>query len=79
MVHLWILPGGRTQTIQLLNLVYQLNGVWMANRDRPVNGHRSKVSLHRDGKMVLTDAYGLIVWSINTSDVDVYRFPVPVQ
>nr|DAD26552.1 TPA_asm: hypothetical protein HUJ06_028020 [Nelumbo nucifera] len=45
--------------------------VWMANRDRPVNGRRSKVLLRRDGKMVLTDADGSIVWSTNTTGTGV--------
>lgn len=40
--------------------------VWMANRDRPVNGKRSKLSLHKNGNLVLTDAVGSIVWSTNT-------------
>ncbi|XP_010262649.1 PREDICTED: putative receptor protein kinase ZmPK1 [Nelumbo nucifera] len=41
--------------------------VWMANRDRPVNGRRSRISLRKDGTMVLTDADGSIVWSTNTT------------
>ncbi|XP_052176483.1 putative receptor protein kinase ZmPK1 isoform X2 [Diospyros lotus] len=38
----------------------------MANRDRPVNGERSKLVLHRNGNMVLADVDGSIVWSTNT-------------
>ncbi|KAK9123851.1 hypothetical protein Sjap_013453 [Stephania japonica] len=41
--------------------------VWMANRDHPVNGQRSRVSFRRDGVMVLTDLDGSIVWSTNAS------------
>ncbi|GMN47718.1 hypothetical protein TIFTF001_016887 [Ficus carica] len=40
--------------------------VWMANRDRPVSAKQSKMTLNRNGNMVLTDAYGLIVWSTDT-------------
>ncbi|XP_061954679.1 putative receptor protein kinase ZmPK1 isoform X2 [Populus nigra] len=41
--------------------------VWMANRDRPANGRGSRVSLRRDGAMVLTDVDGSIIWETNTS------------
>ncbi|XP_010251720.1 PREDICTED: putative receptor protein kinase ZmPK1 [Nelumbo nucifera] len=41
---------------------------WMANRDQPINGQRSRVSLHRDGTMVLTDAEGSAIWSTNTTN-----------
>ena len=40
--------------------------VWMANRDQPVNGKRSKLSLLKTGNLVLTDAGQLHVWSTNT-------------
>ncbi|KAL2658088.1 hypothetical protein GLYMA_03G003300v4 [Glycine max] len=40
--------------------------VWMANRDRPVNGKRSMLSLLKTGNLVLTDAGQSIVWSTNT-------------
>ncbi|XP_057971040.1 putative receptor protein kinase ZmPK1 [Malania oleifera] len=43
---------------------------WMANRDKPVNGKRSKLTLHRNGNLVLTDADSLIVWSTNTVSVE---------
>ncbi|KAM1271778.1 hypothetical protein ACFX2I_032657 [Malus domestica] len=36
--------------------------VWTANRDRPVNGLGSRLSLRRDGAMVLTDDDGTAVW-----------------
>ncbi|CAL2260521.1 unnamed protein product [Prunus armeniaca] len=41
--------------------------VWMANRDRPVNALGSRVSLSRDGTMVLTDVDGKIVWESSTN------------
>ncbi|KAI9153971.1 hypothetical protein LWI28_019206 [Acer negundo] len=41
--------------------------VWMANRGRPVNGQGSKVSLHRNGAMVLTDVDGTVIWMTNTT------------
>ncbi|KAJ8759585.1 hypothetical protein K2173_007214 [Erythroxylum novogranatense] len=40
--------------------------VWMANRDQPVNGKESKVSLLSSGNLVLCDAGGLKVWATNT-------------
>ncbi|PWA75776.1 S-locus glycoprotein domain-containing protein [Artemisia annua] len=39
--------------------------VWMANRDEPVNGKRSKFSLWKDGNLVLKDASRRI-WSSDT-------------
>ncbi|KAI3672940.1 hypothetical protein L6452_39044 [Arctium lappa] len=39
--------------------------IWMANRDDPVNGKRSKFSLLKTGNLVLTDA-GRLVWWTNT-------------
>ncbi|KAK9158895.1 hypothetical protein Scep_005469 [Stephania cephalantha] len=41
--------------------------VWMANRDRPVNGQASRISFRRDGIMLLTDFDGSTVWSTNAS------------
>ncbi|KAL6280562.1 hypothetical protein ACE6H2_017443 [Prunus campanulata] len=41
--------------------------VWMANRDRPVNALGSRVSLSRDGNMVLTNVDGKIVWESSTN------------
>ncbi|XP_010256774.1 PREDICTED: putative receptor protein kinase ZmPK1 [Nelumbo nucifera] len=46
---------------------------WMANRDHPVNGRRSRVLLQRDGTMVLTDADGSVVWATNTTKTKVDR------
>ncbi|KAL6142177.1 hypothetical protein ACLB2K_060460 [Fragaria x ananassa] len=40
--------------------------VWMANRDRPVSKRGSKLTLHANGNLVLTDALGSLVWSTNT-------------
>uniref|UniRef100_A0A5B7BS46 Receptor-like serine/threonine-protein kinase n=1 Tax=Davidia involucrata TaxID=16924 RepID=A0A5B7BS46_DAVIN len=40
--------------------------VWMANRDQPVNGRRSKLSLRKDGNLILTDAGQSIFWATNT-------------
>ncbi|TKY68988.1 putative receptor protein kinase ZmPK1 [Spatholobus suberectus] len=40
--------------------------VWMANRDQPVNGKRSTLSLLKTGNLVLTDAGQIEVWSTNT-------------
>ncbi|KAI3811840.1 hypothetical protein L1987_21572 [Smallanthus sonchifolius] len=40
--------------------------VWMANRDAPVNGKSSKLSLWKDGNLVLIDAGQYIIWSTKT-------------
>ncbi|XVF39866.1 hypothetical protein PTKIN_Ptkin01aG0067100 [Pterospermum kingtungense] len=40
--------------------------VWMANRDHPVNGRQSKLSLIETGNLVLTDAKHIIAWETNT-------------
>lgn len=40
--------------------------VWMANRNKPINGKRSKLSLLRTGNLVLTDAGQPYVWSTDT-------------
>ncbi|KAK9920578.1 hypothetical protein M0R45_029130 [Rubus argutus] len=40
--------------------------VWMANRDTPVSERRSKLALHRNGNLLLTDGVGSTVWSTNT-------------
>ncbi|KAI3758858.1 hypothetical protein L6452_06430 [Arctium lappa] len=43
--------------------------VWMANRDLPVNGKFSKLSLLKTGNLVLRDAYQrLPIWSTSTRD-----------
>ncbi|KVI03351.1 putative receptor protein kinase ZmPK1 [Cynara cardunculus var. scolymus] len=40
--------------------------VWMANRDAPVNGKQSKLSLGKDGNLVLVDAGHYVIWSTQT-------------
>ncbi|OAY46806.1 putative receptor protein kinase ZmPK1 [Manihot esculenta] len=40
--------------------------VWMANRDLPVNGRNSKLSLLKNGNLILTDAGKSVVWESNT-------------
>lgn len=47
--------------------------VWTANRDKPVNGHGSRLTLTKHGSLVLTDRGGSIVWATNTSSVAVDR------
>ncbi|RDX88036.1 putative receptor protein kinase ZmPK1, partial [Mucuna pruriens] len=39
---------------------------WMANRDQPVNGKRSKLSLTRTANILLLDAASNTAWSSNT-------------
>ncbi|XP_061359949.1 putative receptor protein kinase ZmPK1 [Gastrolobium bilobum] len=41
--------------------------VWMANRNQPVNGKRSKLSLLDNGNLILTDAGQFTVWTTNTN------------
>ncbi|XP_020211599.1 putative receptor protein kinase ZmPK1 [Cajanus cajan] len=40
--------------------------LWMANRDVPVNGKASRLSLWKNGNLVLTDAGETIVWTTAT-------------
>ena len=47
--------------------------VWMANRDHPVNGKRSKLSLLKTGNLILTDADKLTVWATNTDSLSPLR------
>ncbi|XP_010672406.2 putative receptor protein kinase ZmPK1 [Beta vulgaris subsp. vulgaris] len=47
--------------------------VWTANRDKPVNRQGSRVSLRRNGVMVLTDYDGATAWETNTTKLDVDR------
>ncbi|XVE55826.1 hypothetical protein DITRI_Ditri03aG0188500 [Diplodiscus trichospermus] len=49
--------------------------VWMANRDRPVNGRRSKLSFLGTIDLILTDAAQFIVWATGTAS----RPPSSVQ
>lgn len=46
-----------------------LTVVWTANRDQPVNGRRSKLSLLKSGNLILTDAAQFKVWSTNTKSL----------
>ncbi|KAE8010396.1 hypothetical protein FH972_006767 [Carpinus fangiana] len=41
--------------------------VWMANRDDPVDGRGSKLSLLRDGSLILTNSAGNTIWSTQAS------------
>lgn len=40
--------------------------VWIANRDNPVNGKNSRLTIHGNGNLALTDGDGSTVWSTNT-------------
>ncbi|XP_048129427.1 putative receptor protein kinase ZmPK1 [Rhodamnia argentea] len=40
--------------------------VWMANRDWPVNGRSSKLSLRKNGDLVLIDADRTVIWATST-------------
>ncbi|PON84701.1 S-receptor-like serine/threonine-protein kinase [Trema orientale] len=44
-----------------------LTVVWMANREQPVNGRRSKLTLTKSSNLVLTDAGQSTVWSSDTA------------
>ncbi|KAL5981878.1 hypothetical protein ACLOJK_015945 [Asimina triloba] len=41
--------------------------VWMANRDRPINGKKSSLSLRSDGNLLLLDAGRSPIWATNTT------------
>ncbi|KAG6646142.1 hypothetical protein CIPAW_08G173600 [Carya illinoinensis] len=41
--------------------------VWMANRDDPVDGTGSQLSLSKDGKLRLTNSAGITVWATRTA------------
>ncbi|XP_015865987.3 putative receptor protein kinase ZmPK1 [Ziziphus jujuba] len=41
--------------------------VWMANRNQPVNGKASKLSLLRNGNLILLDAGRIPLWSTETT------------
>ncbi|CAJ1796828.1 unnamed protein product [Sphenostylis stenocarpa] len=57
------LPYGSTT----LNLTTPLTLVWMANRNQPVNGKLSKISLLDSGNIFLVDADQVTTWSSNTA------------
>lgn len=44
--------------------------IWTANRDKPVNGKSSKVSLMQNGALVLTDVDGSVTWQTSLSSDD---------
>ncbi|XP_010037787.2 putative receptor protein kinase ZmPK1 [Eucalyptus grandis] len=44
--------------------------VWTANRDNPVNGRGSKISLRSTGALVLTDVDGSVVWETKTTSTN---------
>ncbi|KAL6215453.1 hypothetical protein ACLB2K_014883 [Fragaria x ananassa] len=44
-----------------------LTVVWIANRDEPVNGQRSKLTLHKNGNLILSDIDRYTVWSSDTA------------
>ncbi|KAG6674578.1 hypothetical protein I3843_15G045800 [Carya illinoinensis] len=46
-----------------------LTVIWMANRDQPVNGRSSKLSLLKSGNLILTDAGKFTVWETNTQSL----------
>ncbi|KAK2972282.1 hypothetical protein RJ640_014340 [Escallonia rubra] len=50
--------------------------VWTANRDNPVNGKGSKLSLRRNGVMFLTDVDGKVVWQTNITTYNAQRAEV---
>ena len=47
--------------------------VWTANRGKPVHSRGSRVTLRKDGALVLTDLGGSNVWQTNTSLIEVDR------
>ncbi|KAB1220308.1 putative receptor protein kinase ZmPK1 [Morella rubra] len=49
--------------------------VWMANRDQPVNGKASRLSLLENGNLLLSDAGLVIIWTTATASAS----PVQLQ
>lgn len=49
--------------------------VWMANRDQPVNGRYSKLSLKKNGDLMLTDARHAVVWTTDTASLSWTKTP----
>ncbi|EXB89237.1 Putative receptor protein kinase ZmPK1 [Morus notabilis] len=47
--------------------------VWMANRDQPVNGRGSKLSLTKNGNLVLLDAGRVTLWSTGTRNISAVK------
>ncbi|KAL6296200.1 hypothetical protein ACE6H2_004342 [Prunus campanulata] len=52
---------------------HNLTVVWMANRDEPVNGRSSKLTLQKNGNLILTDAGKSTIWSSNTVSASLAR------
>ncbi|XP_010061710.1 putative receptor protein kinase ZmPK1 [Eucalyptus grandis] len=50
--------------------------VWMANRNEPVNGRYSKLSIKKNGDLMLTDARHAVVWAIDTASLSWSKTPV---
>ncbi|KAK2632436.1 hypothetical protein EUGRSUZ_L01556, partial [Eucalyptus grandis] len=50
--------------------------VWMANRNEPVNGRYSKLSIKKNGDLVLTDDRHAVVWAIDTASLSRSKTPV---
>nr|QJG66091.1 gigGlecRK1 [Solanum microdontum subsp. gigantophyllum] len=50
--------------------------VWNAKQDRPVNLKGSKLTLRKNGALVLTDVDDTIVWQTNTTSFDVEKAEV---
>ncbi|XP_030443279.1 putative receptor protein kinase ZmPK1 [Syzygium oleosum] len=46
--------------------IHNCTVVWMANRDQPVNGRSSKLSLRKNGDLVLVEADRTVVWATST-------------
>ncbi|KAF8024656.1 hypothetical protein BT93_F1740 [Corymbia citriodora subsp. variegata] len=46
--------------------IHDCTVVWMANRDQPVNGRSSKLSLRKNGDLALIDADRTVVWNTST-------------
>ncbi|XP_009609393.1 putative receptor protein kinase ZmPK1 [Nicotiana tabacum] len=47
--------------------------VWNAKQDRPVNRQGSKLTLRKNGALVLTDVDDTIVWQTNTTSFDIEK------
>ncbi|KAM4107946.1 hypothetical protein ACB094_03G006700 [Castanea mollissima] len=43
--------------------------VWMANRDEPVNGRGSVLSILADGQLILTNSLGITIWTTKAGDL----------
>jgi hypothetical protein len=43
--------------------------VWMANRDDPVDGKGSKLSVLKDGKLIITNSVGTTIWTTKIADL----------